>query len=92
MAGVCDLIFNSINVHRKNVLRSKPNKCVCLAPRAVVTDPKHHSDVLREDIWMAIQKLRDRAVKVDAARVIAVDMTERVTVHLEKIRIAKSRS
>lgn len=41
---------------------------------------------------MGIQKLRDRAGKVDAARVIAVDMTVRVTVHLEKIRIAKSRA
>lgn len=60
--------------------------------RSVVSDPKHHSDVLREDIWMGIQKLRDRAAKVDAARVIAVDMTVRVTVHLEKIRIAKSRA
>lgn len=56
-----------------------------------MSDPKHHSDVLREDIWMGIQKLRDRAAKVDAARVIAVDMTVRVTVHLEKIRIAMSR-
>lgn len=58
----------------------------------VVRKPKLLNDVIREDLWNGIKKLRDRAVKIDGSKVIAVDMVTRVTVHLEKIRIAKSRA
>lgn len=54
--------------------------------------PKYLQDVLREHIWNAVQKLKDRTVRIDAAKIIAVDMTVRVTIHLEKIRIANARS
>lgn len=58
----------------------------------VVTKSKLLQDVLKEDIWNGIQKLKERSVKVDAPKIIAVDMTVRVTVHLEKLRIAKARA
>ncbi|XP_055841813.1 sorting nexin-25 isoform X1 [Episyrphus balteatus] len=58
----------------------------------VATKPKLINDVLREDLWNAVQKIRERAIKVDAAKVIAVDMVNRVTVHLEKIRISEARA
>ncbi|KAH8419710.1 hypothetical protein KR009_001371 [Drosophila setifemur] len=58
----------------------------------VVTKPKLINDVVREDLWNAIQKFHERATKMDAAKIIAVDMVNRVTVHLEKIRIAEARA
>lgn len=58
----------------------------------MVRKPKNLSDTLREDIWNGIQKLKDRAVKIDVLKMIAVDMTVRVTVHLEKLRIANARA
>ncbi|XP_037027852.1 sorting nexin-25 isoform X2 [Bradysia coprophila] len=58
----------------------------------VVRKPKNLSDTLREDIWMGIQKLKERAVKIDVLKMIAVDMTVRVTIHLEKLRIANARA
>ncbi|KAH8235713.1 hypothetical protein KR032_005746 [Drosophila birchii] len=58
----------------------------------VVTKPKLINDVVREDLWNAIQKIHERATKMDAAKIIAVDMVNRVTVHLEKIRIAEARA
>ncbi|ALC48615.1 snz, partial [Drosophila busckii] len=58
----------------------------------VVTKPKLINDVVREDLWNAIQKIHERAIKMDPAKIIAVDMVNRVTVHLEKIRIAEARA
>ncbi|XP_069965962.1 sorting nexin-25 isoform X1 [Bactrocera oleae] len=58
----------------------------------VVTQPKLMNDIVREDFWNAIQKLHNRGLKIDAAKIIAVDMVNRVTVHLEKIRIAEARA
>lgn len=57
----------------------------------VVQQPKLLHDVVREDLWNAIQKLRHRAIKIDAAKMIAVDMVVRVTLHFEKIRVAQSK-
>ncbi|XP_059619274.1 sorting nexin-25 [Phlebotomus argentipes] len=57
----------------------------------VVRKPKTLMDVVREDLWNAIQKLRERAVKVDGPKMFAVDIVVRVTVHLEKIRIYQAR-
>lgn len=58
----------------------------------VVTQPKLMNDIVREDFWNAIQKIHNRGLKIDAAKIIAVDMVNRVTVHLEKIRIAEARA
>lgn len=58
----------------------------------VVTKPKLLTDVLKEDIWNGIQRFKERAIRVDTPKTIAVDMTVRVTVHLEKLRIAKARA
>ncbi|XP_037932093.1 sorting nexin-25-like, partial [Teleopsis dalmanni] len=58
----------------------------------VVTKPKLINDIVREDFWNAVQKIHDRAIKMDAPKIIAVDMVNRVTVHLEKIRIAEARA
>lgn len=57
----------------------------------VVQKPKLLHDIVREDLWNAIQKLRDRAIKIDASKMIAVDMVVRVTIHFEKIRAAQSK-
>lgn len=59
--------------------------------RHVVRKPKVLLDVLREDLWNGIQKLRDRSIKLDAPKTMAVDMVVKVTIHLEKIRIARAR-
>ncbi|KAH8305321.1 hypothetical protein KR044_003572, partial [Drosophila immigrans] len=58
----------------------------------VVTKPKLINDVIREDLWNAIQKIHERAARMDPAKIIAVDMINRVTVHLEKIRISEARA
>ena len=58
----------------------------------MVTQPKLMNDIVREDFRNAIQKLHNRGLKIDAAKIIAVDMVNRVTVHLEKIRIAEARA
>ncbi|XP_073833458.1 sorting nexin snazarus [Musca autumnalis] len=58
----------------------------------VVTKPKLMNDIVREDFWNAIQKMHERAKKIDAPKIIAVDMVNRVTVHLEKIRISEARA
>ncbi|XP_013099681.2 sorting nexin-25 [Stomoxys calcitrans] len=58
----------------------------------VVTKPKLMNDIVREDLWNAIQKMHERAKKMDAPKLIAVDMINRVTVHLEKIRISEARA
>jgi sorting nexin-25 len=46
-------------------------------------------EILREDFWIAIQKLIDRTRKVDAPRILAVDFVSKITNHLEKIRLMK---
>lgn len=58
----------------------------------VVRKPKNLADVLREDIWNGLQKLKERSLKIDAPKMIAVDMTARVTIHFEKLRIAEARA
>ncbi|KNC28406.1 hypothetical protein FF38_02115 [Lucilia cuprina] len=58
----------------------------------VVTKPKLINDIVREDFWNAIEKMHERGKKIDASKIIAVDMVNRVTVHLEKIRIAEARA
>lgn len=60
--------------------------------RYVVRQPKLLTDVLKEDIWNGVQKLKERTLRIDASKMIAVDMTCRVTVHLEKLKIANARS
>lgn len=44
-------------------------------------------DVIKEDIWIATQKMIDRLRKVDAPKILAVDFVLKITNHLEKIRI-----
>lgn len=55
----------------------------------VVYDGKELIEILREDLWLATQKLVDRMRKVDAAKVLAVDFVTKITNHLEKIRLMK---
>lgn len=58
----------------------------------VVRKPTMLSNVIREHLWTAVKKLRDRSVKLDVPKVIAVDMVVRTTGHLEKIRVSKMRA
>lgn len=53
----------------------------------IVHDPKNIMDVIKEDIWIATQKMIDRLRKVDAPKILAVDFVLKITNHLEKIRI-----
>ena len=55
----------------------------------IVYDGKELIEILREDLWIATQKLVDRMRKVDVAKVLAVDFVTKITNHLEKIRLMK---
>jgi sorting nexin-25 len=57
-----------------------------------VYDGKEFNEILKEDFWIAIQKLVDRLRKIDAPKILAVDFVTKVTMHLEKIRIMKENS
>lgn len=48
-----------------------------------VYDGKELIEIMREDLWIATQKLVDRMRKVDAAKVLAVDFVTKITNHLE---------
>lgn len=60
--------------------------------RNVTSKPADLNNILRKDIWNAVQRIHDRAKKLDSAKIIAVDMVNRITIHLEKIRIAELRA
>lgn len=55
----------------------------------LVYEGKELIEILREDLWLATQKLVDRMSKVDAPKVLAVDFVTKITNHLEKIRLMK---
>jgi hypothetical protein len=52
----------------------------------IVNDPKILIENLREDLWNALQKIVDRSRKIDAPKLIAVDVVTKVVKHLQKIR------
>ncbi|XP_001658823.2 sorting nexin-25 [Aedes aegypti] len=58
----------------------------------IVANPRRIIDLLKEDIWLGIDKLHERASRIDAPKMIAVDFVLKATVHLEKIRIAQARA
>ncbi|KXJ81886.1 sorting nexin-25 [Aedes albopictus] len=58
----------------------------------IVANPRRIIDLLKEDIWLGIDKLHERASRIDAPKMIAVDFVLKGTVHLEKIRIAQARA
>ncbi|XP_055528004.1 sorting nexin-25 [Wyeomyia smithii] len=58
----------------------------------IVANPRRIVDLLREDIWLGIEKLHERASRIDAPKMIAVDFVIKTTIHLEKIRTAQSRA
>ncbi|XP_055616626.1 sorting nexin-25 [Toxorhynchites rutilus septentrionalis] len=58
----------------------------------VVANPRRIVDLLKEDIWLGIEKLHERASRIDAPKMIACDFVIKATVHLEKIRIAQARA
>lgn len=60
--------------------------------KQIVVKPEVFVNMLKEDLWSGIQKLHQRAGRIDAAKLIAVDFVIKATVHLEKIRIAEARA
>lgn len=52
-------------------------------------DGKELNEILKEDLWIAAQKLVERLRKIDAPKIIAVDCVSKVTNHLERIRLMK---
>ncbi|XP_052862732.1 sorting nexin-25-like [Anopheles cruzii] len=57
------------------------------ALETIVAQPRRIVDLLREDIWLAIEKLHERASRIDAPKMIACDFVAKVTLHLQKIRL-----
>ncbi|XP_055601426.1 sorting nexin-25 [Uranotaenia lowii] len=58
----------------------------------IIANPKKIVDLLKEDIWLGIEKLHERSARIDAPKMIACDFVVKVTVHLEKIRISQARA
>uniref|UniRef100_A0A182LVF3 Sorting nexin-25 n=1 Tax=Anopheles culicifacies TaxID=139723 RepID=A0A182LVF3_9DIPT len=56
------------------------------ALETVVANPRRIVELLREDIWLGIEKLHERAARIDAPKLIACDFVQKVTLHLQKIR------
>uniref|UniRef100_A0A182JXB7 Sorting nexin-25 n=1 Tax=Anopheles christyi TaxID=43041 RepID=A0A182JXB7_9DIPT len=56
------------------------------ALEVVVANPRRIVELLREDIWLSIEKLHERAARIDAPKLIACDFVLKVTQHLQKIR------
>ncbi|XP_035794611.1 sorting nexin-25-like [Anopheles albimanus] len=56
------------------------------ALETVVANPRRIVDLLRDDLWLAIEKLHERASRIDAPKLIACDFVAKVTLHLQKIR------
>lgn len=55
----------------------------------VTFDDKELIEILKEDFWIATQKLVERLRKIDVPKIIAVDCVTKATNHLEKIRLMK---
>lgn len=58
----------------------------------IIANPRRIVDLLKEDIWLGIEKLHERAARIDAPKMIACDFVVKTTIHLEKIRIAQTRA
>ncbi|KFB41907.1 AGAP000912-PA-like protein [Anopheles sinensis] len=56
------------------------------ALETVVANPRRIIELLREDIWLGIEKLHERAGRIDAPKLIACDFVLKATQHLQKIR------
>ncbi|XP_035894541.1 sorting nexin-25 [Anopheles stephensi] len=56
------------------------------ALETVVANPRRIVELLREDVWLGIEKLHERAARIDAPKLIACDFVQKVTLHLQKIR------
>ncbi|KAJ2950746.1 hypothetical protein O0L34_g9006 [Tuta absoluta] len=52
--------------------------------------PEPVVEKFKEHLWGAIQNLYERMQRIDAEKLIAGDMTTRITQHFERIRIAQS--
>uniref|UniRef100_A0A182NAC8 Sorting nexin-25 n=1 Tax=Anopheles dirus TaxID=7168 RepID=A0A182NAC8_9DIPT len=52
----------------------------------VMANPRRIKELLREDIWLVVEKLHERATRIDAPKLIACDFVQKVTLHLQKIR------
>lgn len=46
-------------------------------------------DCFREDLWEGVRRLHERLAHVDQTQLVACDMTTRVTVHFERLRLAQ---
>ncbi|XP_053678595.1 sorting nexin-25-like, partial [Anopheles nili] len=55
------------------------------ALETVVANPRRIVELLREDIWLGIEKLHERAARIDAPKMIACDFVSKVTAHLRRI-------
>ncbi|XP_068627751.1 sorting nexin-25 isoform X2 [Battus philenor] len=52
--------------------------------------PEPIIDKFKEHIWGAVQTLYERLMRVDAEKLLANDMVSKITLHFERIRIARS--
>lgn len=52
--------------------------------------PEPVVDKFKEHIWGGMQNLYERLLRVDAEKLLANDMVTKITLHFERIRIAKT--
>lgn len=56
----------------------------------LVISDKELIDSLKLDVWLGIQRIHERAVKIDQTNLIACKIVNKLTGHLEKIRLFES--
>ncbi|XP_050083193.1 sorting nexin-25 [Anopheles aquasalis] len=86
-AGQFSLIFGrTVDGLLLQIVANAMRDLVTPALETVVANPRRIVDLLRDDLWLAIEKLHERASRIDAPKLIACDFVAKVTLHLQKIR------
>uniref|UniRef100_A0A2M4AE09 Putative sorting nexin-25 n=1 Tax=Anopheles triannulatus TaxID=58253 RepID=A0A2M4AE09_9DIPT len=86
-AGQFSLIFGrTVDGLLLQIIGNVMRDLVTPALETVVANPRHIVELLRDDLWLAIEKLHERASRIDAPKLIACDFVAKVTLHLQKIR------
>ncbi|XP_049529978.1 sorting nexin-25-like [Anopheles darlingi] len=86
-AGQFSLIFGrTVDGLLLQIIANAMRDLVTPALETVVANPRRIVDLLRDDLWLAIEKLHERASRIDAPKLIACDFVTKVTLHLQKIR------
>uniref|UniRef100_A0A182PL28 Sorting nexin-25 n=1 Tax=Anopheles epiroticus TaxID=199890 RepID=A0A182PL28_9DIPT len=86
-AGQLPIIFGrTVDGLLQQIIDNTMRDLVGPALEVVVANPRRIVELLREDIWLGIEKLHERAARIDAPKLIACEFVQKVTLHLQKIR------